>query len=110
MVWQMVVTPAALLTVCSLLCILIGLDLWISQKRWRQGHKDLNPVVQHFVKNHGPTVGLLALGAINLLILAGALLYIPALLILLGAKLALASLQLRSLMETNNVNCNAKQS
>jgi ABC-type proline/glycine betaine transport system permease subunit len=105
--WQMVVTPVALLTVCSFLCILIGFDLWISQKRWQTGARDLNPVVQHFVKNHGPTVGLLALGAINCLVMAAALMYLPLMFVLLGGKLALASIQLRSLLE--NEYSNAKQ-
>lgn len=88
-----------LLLISSILCILIGLDLWISQKRWKRGIRDLNPVVQHFVKTQGPTVGLLALGAINLLVVAAAFLYLPLTLVLVGAKAALASIQLRSLIE-----------
>ena len=99
---QVVATPQALLIVFSLLCILTGLDLWISQKRWKQGVKDLNPVVQHFVKTQGPTVGLLALAAINVLILAAAFLYLPLIFVLLGGKIALASLQLRSLINEHS--------
>ena len=99
-----------LLLISSLLLCLTGLDLWISAKRWKQGVRDLNPVVQHFVKKNGTGVGLLALGAINLLVMAAAFLYLPLVLVLLGGKMALASLQLRSLMETNNVNCNTNQS
>jgi hypothetical protein len=87
-----------LLTVFSL-CALTGLDLWISNKRWKAGAKDLNPVVQHFVKNHGTTVGSLSLAAINLIVIAAASLCLPGLLILLGAKIALAALQIRSIIE-----------
>lgn len=94
----MEVTLEALLLGFSL-CILTGLDLWISQKRWKQGVRDLNPIVQHFVKNHGPTIGLLALAGINLLVAAVAFLYLPLVWMLVGGKLALASLQLRSLIE-----------
>jgi uncharacterized membrane protein len=97
--WLVVVTPLELLTVCSALCILTGLDLWISHKRWKAGYRDLNPVVQHFVKKGGTTVGVLALAAINLLVIAASFLYLPLTCILLGGKLALASLQLRSLIE-----------
>ena len=102
--WQVEVTPAGLFTVCSALCILTGLDLWISQKRWKQGIRDLNPVVQHFVKSSGTTVGLLALTAINLLVIAAALLYLPLIFVLLGGKLTLASIQLRSLIENEYSN------
>jgi hypothetical protein len=93
-------TLAAQLTACSLcasLLLLTGLDLKISQMRWKQGASDLNPVVQHFVKNHGPTAGTLALGSINLLVIAAAFLYLPLAWMLLGSKLTLASIQLRSL-------------
>lgn len=93
--WLAGVILAALLIGCNL--CLIGLDCKISSMRWKQGAMDLNPVVQHFVKNHGPTVGILTLVTINLLILAAACLYVPLLWMLLGGKLALASLQLRSL-------------
>jgi hypothetical protein len=95
---QVVGTPGALLSVFSLLCILTGLDLWISQRRWKAGIKDLNPLVQHFAKK-GTILGLLALGATNLLVMAAAFLYLPLTLVLLGGKMALASLQLRSLLE-----------
>lgn len=81
------------------LCILIGLDLKISVMRWKQGYRDLNPVVQHFVKS-SPTVGALALLATNLLVTAAAFLYQPLVWMLIGGKLALASLQLRSLYES----------
>jgi hypothetical protein len=97
--WLVEVTPGELLTACSGLLCLIGLDLWISAKRWKQGHRDLNPVVQHFVKNHGVTVGLLVMSAMNLLIVAAALMYLPLIFVLLGGKLTLASIQLRSLYE-----------
>lgn len=97
-----------LLPISSALCILIGLDLWISQKRWKQGIRDLNPVVQHFVKKHGIFAGLLSLGAINLLVMAAAFLYLPLVWMLLGGKLALASIQIRSLLE--NEYSNSKQS
>jgi hypothetical protein len=97
--WLVAVTPAALLTVCSGLLCLTGLDLKISSMRWKQGARDLNPVVQHFVKNHGPTVGMLALASINLLVIAAAFLYLPLVWMLLGGKLTLASIQLRSLIE-----------
>lgn len=89
-------------SVFSLLCtllVLTGLDLWISAKRWKQGARDLNPIVEHFRLNHGSVVGLLALGGINLLVMAAAFLYLPLVWMLLGGKLALASLQLRSLIE-----------
>lgn len=102
--WQMEVTAGELFTVCSALCILTGFDLWISQKRWKQGVKDLNPVVQHFVKKGGTEVGLLALGAINLLVLAAAFMYLPLIFVLLGGKLTLASIQLRSLIENEYSN------
>jgi hypothetical protein len=98
------VTPVALFIVCSSLLCLIGLDLWISVKRWKQGSRDLNPVVQHFVKNHGPTVGSLSLLSINLLVVAAAFQYIPLLWMLLGSKIALASIQIRSLMENEYSN------
>ena len=98
---QVVATPQALLIVFSLLCILTGLDLWISQKRWKQGAKDLNPVVQHFASK-STLLGLLALASINLLVIAAAFLYLPLILILLGGKLALASLQLRSLINEHS--------
>lgn len=81
----------------ALLC-LTGLDLWISAKRWKQGVADLNPVVQHFVKTTGVAAGVLALGAINLLVMAAAFLYLPLVWMLVGGKLALASLQIRSLI------------
>ena len=60
--------------------------------------QDLNPVVQHFVKNHGPTIGLLILASLNLLVMAAAFLYLPLVFVLLGGKLTLASLQARSLI------------
>src|SRR5277367_4636237 len=102
MTLQVVGTPEALLSVFSSLLCLTGLDLWISAKRWKQGARDLNPVVQHFVKNHGPVVGTLVLAVLNCLVIAAAFLYLPLVLVLLGAKLALASLQLRSLLETKH--------
>ena len=83
--------------ITSALLGLIGFDLWLSSKRWKQGIPDLNPVVQHFVKK-STTLGLLALGATNLLVMAAAFLYLPLLWMLLGGKMALASLQLRSLI------------
>jgi hypothetical protein len=73
--------------------------LWISQKRWKQGVPDLNPIVQHFASTHGPTIGLMALGGINLLVMAAAFLYLPLVWMLVGGKLALASIQIRSLIE-----------
>jgi hypothetical protein len=79
------------------LCILTGLDLKITQMRWKLGATDLNPIVEHFRKTSGPTVGLLMLAAINLLVLAAATRYQPLLWMLLGGKLSLASLQFRSL-------------
>lgn len=88
----------ATFSICAGLLILTGFDLWISHKRWKQGFKDLNPLVQHFVKTSGPVAGLLSLGAINLLLIAGCILYLPAAIFLLGAKTALATLQVRSLI------------
>jgi hypothetical protein len=85
------------------LWLLIGLDLTISHARWKRGIRDLNPIVEHFRKTNGPTVGLLALGALNLLVLAAASLWAPGFYILLGSKLTLLSFQLRSF----NVNCNS---
>lgn len=90
--WLLAVTPVALLTV---------FDLWISHKRWKLGIRDLNPVVQHFVKQ-SPACGLLALTTINVLVITIACLYRPLILVLLGGKLTLASLQLRSLYEYRN--------
>lgn len=81
---------------------LIGLDLKISSMRWEQGSHDLNPIVEHF-RRVNVRVGLLALCANNLLVLAAANLYQPLLWMLAGSKLSLANLQLRSLI---NVNCN----
>jgi len=75
--------------------------LKISLIRWKQGIADLNPVVQHFAKNHGNFVGLLTLSGINLLVMAAAFLYLPLVWMLLGGKLALASIQIRSLIENN---------
>lgn len=85
----------------SLLC-LIGLDLKLSFNRWKQGVRDLNPVVQHFVKKD-PVLGLLTLAAINILVMAAAFLYLPLVWMLLGGKLALASLQIRSLIENGKL-------
>jgi len=96
--WQVAVTPVALLIVCSGLLCLIGLDLRISSIRWKRGIPDLNPIVEHFRMNHGPTVGMLALGSINLLVMVAAFQYLPLVFMLLGGKMALASLQLRSLI------------
>lgn len=79
----------------ALLC-LTGLDLRISFERWKQGSPDLNPVVQHFVRNHGPVVGVLALASINLLVIAAASMYTPLLWMLTGGKLSLAAIQIRS--------------
>ena len=84
------------------LCILIGLDLKISQKRWKQGARDLNPIVEHFRTSQGSAAGLLALAGINLLVVAVAFLCQPLVWMLIGGKLALASLQLRSLYEHSN--------
>ena len=89
-----------LLLISSLLC-LIGLDCKISMTRWTKGYRDLNPIVQHFVKTTTPVGGVLALCVINLLVIAAASFYLPLLWMLLGGKLALASLQIRSLLETN---------
>lgn len=83
----------------AVLCILIGLDLKISAMRWKRGARDLNPVVQHFAKKSS-TAGVLALGAVNLLVTAAAFLYLPLVWMLVGGKLALAGLQLRSLYES----------
>ena len=100
-----------LLLISSALCILIGLDLWISQKRWKQGVKDLNPVVQFGVKNYGRLGGSSALLASNLILLTGLwLLDMPMLLaIFLGVKLGLASLQIRSLIENEYSNSGKSQ-
>lgn len=84
-----------LILTCTLLG-LTGLDLWISQKRWKQGSPDLNPVVQHFAKQ-SHLAGSLVLATLNLLVMAAASLYQPLLWMLLGGKLTLASIQLRSL-------------
>jgi hypothetical protein len=87
-------------SLCAALLILIGLDCKISSMRWKQGARDLNPVVQHFVKNHGPSIGALALLVINLLVMSAAFMYLPLVWMLLGGKLVLANLQLRSLYES----------
>jgi hypothetical protein len=92
-----------LLLISSALLCLIGLDLKISYMRWKQGIKDLNPLVQHFVKIK-PIYGVLALANLNLLIMAAAFQYLPLVWMLLGGKLALATLQIRSLIE--NVSSN----
>jgi hypothetical protein len=84
---------------CAALLILIGLDLKISITRWRQGVRDLNPIVQHFVKHSGVMTGALALLALNLMVGAAAFMYLPLVWMLLGGKLSLFSLQLRSLIE-----------
>jgi hypothetical protein len=91
-------------SLCVGLLILIGLDLKISSMRWKIGVKDLNPIVNHFAKNHGMRAGLLALGGINLLVMAAATLYPSLLWMLLGGKLSLASLQIRSLIENEYSN------
>jgi hypothetical protein len=85
-------------SLCAALLVLIGLDLKISSMRWKQGATDLNPIVQHFASK-STTLGLLSLSAINLLVMAAAFQYLPLVWMLLGGKLALASIQLRSLIE-----------
>ena len=88
-------------SLCAGLLILTGLDLKISAMRWAQGSRELNPLVAHAL-THGKTIGLLTLAATNVLLISLALLWIPAALILLGAKMALATIQLRSLYEHSN--------
>jgi hypothetical protein len=83
---------------CAGLLILIGLDLKISAMRWRQGSCDLNPLLQYCVKNFGILGGQAALLVSNLLILS-LFINVPTILAtILGAKIALASIQLRSLL------------
>jgi len=77
--------------------------------RWKQGIADLNPIVQHFVKNHGNFVGLLTLSGINLLVMAAAFLYLPLVWILVGGKLALASLQIRSFIEQDSLSTRVRK-
>lgn len=90
--------PRSVYSLCVALLILIGFDLWISAKRWKRGVRDLNPIVQHFASMNIPA-GLLALAGINLLVTAAAFLYLPLVWMLVGGKLSLASLQLRSYLE-----------
>lgn len=86
-------------SLCAGLLLLIGVDLKISTMRWKLGFKDLNPLVQHGLSRYGvlgAQAALLALNGSILIILAS----FPTLLsILFGAKLALATIQLRSLIE-----------
>jgi hypothetical protein len=84
-------------SLCAACLILTGLDLKISTMRWRLGASDLNPLVQHFVKHSGNMTGALALLVINLLVITAAFQYRPLVWMLLGGKLALASIQIRSL-------------
>jgi len=96
----MEVTAGAQLSVFSILCILIGLDLWISQKRWKQfGVKiELNPLVRYLAQQ-STKMGLAGLLLVNLILLWLAVHSQTFLLLLTGAKFSLAMLQLRSLIQ-----------
>jgi hypothetical protein len=85
------------LSACIL--ILIGLDLRISYSRWKAfgSRIELNPLVRYFVRTQGIQAGLAALLILNLAILGLLSRYPIPLAILLGAKLGLAVLQLKSL-------------
>lgn len=86
-------------SLCAGLLILIGLDLKISSARWKKGFKDLNPVVQFGVRNYGPRGGEAALLALNLSLMILLFPFTILLAILFGAKLGLATIQIRSLYE-----------
>lgn len=86
-------------SLCAGILILIGLDCKISAKRWKAGFKDLNPILQYAVKNHGVIGGIAALLVLNLAILALLSEHTILLSILFGGKLSLATLQIRSLIE-----------
>lgn len=88
------------LLLCAGVLILTGLDLQTSWTRWKQGSKDLNPLVEYF-RQIGPWEGAAALLWLNLTVLTGLLLlgWFGILEMLLGAKLALAAIQIRSKIE-----------
>jgi hypothetical protein len=76
---------------------LTGLDARISYLRWKHGVRDLNPLLQWCIRTIGPKSALAALLMSNLFLMVAAYRYPLLLAIILGAKLALASFQLRSL-------------
>jgi hypothetical protein len=76
---------------------LTGLDGRISYVRWKHGVRDLNPLLQWLINTTGPKSALAALLMSNLFLMVAAYRYPLLLAIILGAKLALASFQLRSL-------------
>jgi hypothetical protein len=76
---------------------LTGLDARISYLRWKHGVRDLNPLLQWLINTIGPKSALAALLMSNLFLMVAAYRYPLLLATILGAKLALASFQLRSL-------------
>lgn len=90
-------TDTSINLVVLLLCsILIGVDCKISSLRWKQ-YGDLNPLVNYALKTWGEKTGLATLIGSNLLLLALLSTSPRLLLVLLGAKMSLAVLQLKSL-------------
>jgi hypothetical protein len=67
--------------------------------RWRKGIRDLNPLVAHGVKKYGIIGGQAALLALNLVLVILLAPFLIPLAVLFGAKLGLASLQIRSFVE-----------
>lgn len=84
-----------------ILCIslLTGLDCRISWTRWKKlgPNCELNPLVRHMIHEGGEHLGLATLLMSNLAILAMICRFTIPLAILLGAKIALAALQIKSL-------------
>ena len=91
------------LLVLGSLCILIGLDLRISQTRWKifGPEVELNPLVRLFVREKQGAFGFLLC---NLPAFLLAILFPPLAFMLLGAKISLCALQLRSLQLNEHSN------
>jgi len=88
----------------SLLCgtlLLIGIDLRLSYTRMHRfgPQVELNPFAKKMALEHGISAGIATLLILNLAILAIVSVHPTLLAILFGAKLGLASLQARSLLE-----------
>lgn len=87
---------------------LVGLDMWISYRRMQQygALVELNPISRQLALDYGPKAGVAVLGTLNAGILFSLLhFHLPTLLhIFFGAKLGLATMQLKSLLIERKLN------